>query len=240
LPRLQSYLAAEEVVPSELTAIFVSHEHSDHCCGAADLSELAGVPVWANASVLRAAGLHNLVRSCVLDPDKSHVFGDVELRTFPVSHDAVQPVGFLIKTARRTITLATDLGEPTDPVREAVRQSDLVVLEANHDTQLLLEGRYPFYLRKRVAGPLGHLSNHQSGVILAQELTSERVDVWLAHLSKENNTPQLALRTVRSALRSAGRGAVSVKVALRDRPSLRWNGEPAPRQLSLFPALESA
>jgi phosphoribosyl 1,2-cyclic phosphodiesterase len=162
------------------------------------------------------------------------LFGDVEVTSFPVSHDAVRPVGFLIRTGERTVTIATDLGEATPELLEAVAASDLVVLEANHDVDMLRHGRYPYHLRRRVASRTGHLSNTQAAAILEQHLKGEETEVWLAHLSKENNLPKVALKTVQQALRATGLGAAQAQVALRDRPSVRWTGMPRPRQLSLF------
>lgn len=240
LNKLQHCLTVEELTPEDLTAVLISHEHSDHCVAAQDLAESYGLPIWANPGVLRACGLDGLEEARVLEVGRPTVFGDVEITSFPVSHDAVCPVGFLVRTRQRTVVIATDLGEATPAVTEAVRVADLVVLEANHDLDMLRNGRYPTYLRNRVAGPTGHLSNHQSARILAEHVKSEDVEVWLAHLSKENNSPRLAARTVGATLKSVGLGAVALGVALRDRPSLRWTGTPRPRQLSLFSGLETA
>jgi hypothetical protein len=99
---------------------------------------------------------------------------------------------------------------------------------------MLHTGRYPYHLRRRVSGPTGHLSNSQAARILAESVKDGDAEVWLAHLSKENNTPALALQTVRRQLKSVRRSSVSVDVLRRDRPSLRWSGASRPRQLSLF------
>jgi phosphoribosyl 1,2-cyclic phosphodiesterase len=162
------------------------------------------------------------------------MLGDVEVTTFPVSHDAICPVGFFLSAAGRTITVATDLGVPSDDVAEAIRLADLVVLEANHDTEMLHGGKYPYHLRRRIAGETGHLSNMQASTLAGRQVKGADVEVWLAHLSKENNTPELATRTVRGALRASGLDSVRVGVVRRDRPSLRWTGSPSPRQLTLF------
>ena len=232
---LRKYLALEGVGPAGLSAVFISHEHRDHCAAIPELVGDARTDVYANAAVLTALGLGGASSARVLDTGKSAVLGDVEVTSFPVDHDAVEPVGFLIRCGRRAIALATDLGRASMPVAEAVAEADLVVLESNHDPYMLHEGRYPLHLRRRVGGPTGHLSNTQAGTLLAQHARTGRgTEVWLAHLSKENNTVPLALRTVRSHLSAAGLGRIPVSIALRDRPSLRWNGAPRPQQLSLF------
>lgn len=234
LPTLIKYLATEGVAPESISAVLLSHEHRDHCVSARDLAVRHNATVCANVDVLRAVGLHELPRAQVLENERPTLFGDVVVTSFPVQHDAVRPVGFLIEVEGRTITIATDLGHATTEVTAAVAAADLVVLEANHDAGLLRNGRYPAHLRKRVAGPTGHLSNEQAGALLAAHLKTADTEVWLAHLSRENNTSALALKTVRSFLGGGRREFGSVGIALRDRPSLRWTGATRPRQLSLF------
>lgn len=231
---LEKHLRAEGISPGQLSAVLVSHEHRDHCQAAGDLTARYGTPIFANEKVLRATGLHNEKAAAILEVGKSHRFGDVDVTSFAVSHDSVCPVGFIIRVGDRTITLATDLGIPNQEVQDAVNLADLVVLESNHDPDMLRQSRYPSQLRQRVAGPQGHLSNTQAAGILVKHVKHEAVEVWLAHLSKENNTPSLALRTVQRSLKAAGLGAVGVAVAQRDKPSVRWNGVPRPRQLALF------
>jgi phosphoribosyl 1,2-cyclic phosphodiesterase len=233
LPALRKHLAAEGITLDTLTAVLISHEHRDHCAAVLDLADQFNVPILANEEVLRACGLLGRSQAQPIDVGRPILIGDVEVTSFPVSHDAVRPVGFFAQTQGKAVTLATDTGKPTPEMLEAVGASDLVVLEANHDVDMLQNGRYPHHLRRRVAGPTGHLSNSQAAAILAKVLKSADVDVWLAHLSKENNTSALALQTVRRTLKSIGLRP-RVDVVQRDRPSLRWTGVPRPQQLSLF------
>ncbi|GAC1324444.1 MAG: MBL fold metallo-hydrolase [Chloroflexota bacterium] len=234
LARLEKALVTEDTRPDRITAVVVSHEHTDHCVAARDLATTFGIPIMANEDVLRAAGLHGLSQATVLPVGRPTLIGDVEVTPFSVSHDAACPVGFSIRHAGKTIVIATDLGMPTSSVVEAMSGADLLVLESNHDLELLHRGRYPYHLRRRVSGPTGHLSNAQAASLLTKHLRDESVEVWLAHLSKENNTPALALKEARQTLKSVGLGRVHVDVALRDRPSLRWTGHARPRQLDLF------
>ncbi len=233
-PLMMKHLSAEGLAPSDLTAILISHEHRDHCQAASDLVSQYKTPVYANEKVLRATGLHSERSAVVLDVGATQRFGDVEVTTFDVPHDSVCPVGFFIRAGDRTIALATDLGRSTEDIESAVSRADLVVMEANHDIDMLQNGRYPIHLRRRVAGPTGHLSNSQAATLLVNHLRDSDVEVWLAHLSKENNSPALALRTVRQAFARVGLGKAAITVAARDKPSARWNGVPRPRQLSLF------
>lgn len=232
--RMLRALATEDVEPGQIAGIVISHEHRDHCAGARDLAEAHGIPIWANAEALRAAGLHDCPHSALLAPGKPAAFADVDVVSFPVSHDAASPVGFFVRTPHRTITIATDLGQTDEVLGEAVALSDLVILEANHDVEMLQRGRYPYHLRRRVSSVTGHLSNVQAAAFLSTHVKGPQVEIWLAHLSKENNTSNLATRTVRRALSIAGIGNASVSVALRDKPSLRWTGVMRPTQLSLL------
>jgi len=233
---LRRFLLAEGIAPDGVSGVLISHEHRDHCGCVRDIAEQHGTTVWANPGVLRAAGLASLNSARVMETGTTTIFGDVAVTTFPVEHDAVDPVGFLIHVAGKSIAIATDLGRPSGPVARAVAEADLVVLESNHDAEMLHQGRYPYHLRRRVAGPTGHLSNAQAASILAENIRPRRgVEVWLAHLSKENNRPFLAIQTTRTDLKRAGKSEVRVDVALRDRPSLVWNGSTRPMQLSLFP-----
>lgn len=234
IKRMLRALAAEDVGPGQIAGIVISHEHRDHCAGARTLAEAHDIPIWANSEALRAAGLHDYRHSALLPPGTPVGFGDVEVVSFPVSHDAAAPVGFLVRTPNRTITIATDLGQTDETLGEAVALSDLVVLEANHDLEMLHRGRYPYHLRNRVSSVTGHLSNAQAAAILSGNLKGSEVEIWLAHLSKENNTVSLATRTVKRALGMVGISNPSIGVALRDKPSLRWTGTVRPRQLSLL------
>lgn len=236
LKRMLQALTAEEIAPEQISAVLLSHEHRDHSAAARDLADRFGIPIWANADALRAAGLHDCERTAILEPDTPVQFADVSVVCFPVSHDAVAPVGFLVSAAGRTITIATDLGITDARLAEAVSMSDLVVLEANHDLEMLHRGRYPYHLRRRVSSATGHLSNAQAAAFLSRHVKSVDVEIWLAHLSKENNSPKLATRTVRDAMSLNGLTNPALAVALRDKPSLRWTGASRPRQLSLFTA----
>lgn len=233
MPLLTRFLSAEGVCLGDITAVVLSHEHRDHCLSAGDLSEEFGTPIYGVPLALSAAGLSSLAGARAIGESRPVSVGDVEISCFPVEHDAVQPVGFLVRAGEFTVTIATDLGRATEEVLAAIALGDLVVLESNHDSDMLRVGRYPAHLRRRVGGPRGHLSNSQAAAVLARGVKSAETEVWLAHLSKENNTPALALETVRRAL-PPGRTRPLVRVAGRDRPSLRWTGHARPRQLSLL------
>ncbi|MGH2442835.1 MAG: MBL fold metallo-hydrolase [Chloroflexota bacterium] len=234
MPSLARYLLLEGIAPEDLNAAFISHEHRDHCLSAGDLIAEHNVPIWANAEVLVTTRLHGLDSVHELSVGRPTQFCDVEVVTFPVHHDSVRPVGFLIRVEDMTIVIATDLGHAGREVHRAVAQADLLVIEANYDPNMLETGRYPRRLRRRVAGLNGHLSNQQAAQLICERAKNRSISVWLAHLSKENNAPALAVRTVNQAISRSKLSGLQVEVAKRDRPSLSWSGESAPRQLSLF------
>jgi phosphoribosyl 1,2-cyclic phosphodiesterase len=234
MPKLLKILASERVDPQQLAAAFVSHEHRDHIQAAEALARSYGVPIVANERVLKASGLLRLAAAHTLEVGTSLRLCNIDIWTFPIPHDSVAPVGFCLRCESQTICITTDLGDDCPQLGEHIADADLIVLEANHDQQMLLNSRYPYHLRQRILSDVGHLSNRQTAAILLRHLRRDCVDVWLAHLSQNNNTPALAHRTVSSLLREAGLGAVRIAVVGRLQPSLEWPPPPRPQQLSLF------
>src|SRR5207253_1291257 len=153
--------------------------------------------------------------------------GGVTVRTFLVSHDAAETVGFWIEIGGRNIVICTDLGCETASIREPLEAADLLVLEANHDVQRLWRGPYHPALKKRVAGPHGHLANVETARLISELAQDGRPrTVWLAHLSAANNTPSLAFDTVMEPLNREGCTHLEVAVLARDKPSHTWYSEP--------------
>ena len=244
-PVLARYLTTHGVAPATLAAIFVSHEHSDHVRGVGGLARRYRVPVIANGATFRAAAaaLGPLPEQVELPTGEECRVGALLVRTFPVSHDAREPVGFWVEADGRHVCVCTDLGVPTPAIREPLAAADLLVLEANHDTERLWRGPYPPMLKRRVAGPRGHLANTAAADLLLDLARDGRARaIWLAHLSATNNTPGLAHTTVASRLALDGYRPSALAVARRDEPSLVWDSaipfvppapEPYPIQLDL-------
>jgi phosphoribosyl 1,2-cyclic phosphodiesterase len=163
--------------------------------------------------------------------------GPFEVYAFPVPHDAAEPVGFRITMGRWRVGIAIDLGTPTGHVREALHDTDLTIIEANHDRARLYTNRsYPALLKRRIAGDTGHLANEQT-VELLQGWADAAHDrwVWLAHLSEENNHPSIALKAVRRHFDLLRRPVpFEVVVAERDKPSVEWDTRALYRQRALF------
>ncbi len=175
-----------------LQAALLTHEHSDHVRGLDPLLR-RGVEVYASAGTLRALG----IRGTALAPGIE--LGGIRVFPFSTSHDAAEPVGVRLEANGSRVGIATDLGQVTSAVLEALDGCSTVVLEANHDVERLLAGPYPWPLKLRILGPEGHLANEDAGQAI--RLLGDGVrEVLLAHLSLENNTPSLALETVAAAL----------------------------------------
>ena len=231
--RLTNCLRQLGVELSEVRAVLLTHEHYDHVRGLEMLSWRCGLPVVGNEATLEAAG-PDPRRALVLPTGGSLQLGAVRVQSFGLPHDGCEPVGYSLEAEGMRICLATDLGHVPETLKEYVRASDLVILEANHDLESLYRGRYPRFLKQRIASQIGHLSNDQAASCLEECASAKRQWVWLAHLSDANNSPRAALRTVRERLRSAGVATVDVRVAQRDCVSLIWQSDQLTWQDSLF------
>ncbi|HEX8220384.1 MAG TPA: MBL fold metallo-hydrolase [Chloroflexia bacterium] len=240
---LEHYLRQCGTSPSRLSAIFVSHEHIDHLRGAGMLARRYRLPVVASEGTFLAGAMQlgSLPEKVVQPPGREVYVGQangvdgeagVVVRTFAVSHDAAEPVGFWIEAGGYNIVLCTDLGCETASIRDALEAADLLVLEANHDVQRLWRGPYPPRLKRRVAGRHGHLPNDEAARLVSELARDARPrTIWLAHLSVTNNTPALAFDTVARPLDREGCTHLQVDVLARDKPSHVWQGAPSPGEV---------
>ena len=196
------------VDPDSIRDIFITHEHSDHIKGIkvftkkhkARLHMTAGT----YAALVKTDALDNADECCVINSDGVDV-GCMLIKPFATSHDASESCGYTIELANgRKISVATDLGIMTDTVFNAIKGSDLVMLESNHDVNMLQCGGYPYILKRRILGVKGHLSNDVCAETLVKLIESGTTRFFLGHLSRENNIPQLAYQTSVSALSMAG------------------------------------
>ncbi|MDQ2783810.1 MAG: MBL fold metallo-hydrolase [Chloroflexota bacterium] len=204
-PRLCKNLARLGIRPDEIDTVLLSHEHSDHTQAARLLHEAAHTPIIASPEFIAEATWLADVITDAFDPDATRMVGDVAVTPCRVAHDAAATYGFSVEADGCAVTLFTDLGGASDAVRTAVGAADLVVIEANYDDAMLDAGSYPWFLKARIKGRGGHLSNADCGALLAQAFTDDRPrDVWLAHLSANNNTPETAEETVSGTLHAAG------------------------------------
>lgn len=195
--------------PSAISAILITHEHSDHIKGAGILSRKLHVPVFATGGTWSAMetqlGPLPDASRVVITAGESFYWNDVEILPFSIPHDAAEPVGYRFITPKKSVAIATDLGYFAPGVKDAITGADVVLLESNHDPSMLkMNPRYPQSLKTRILGKRGHLSNEDgscAAVWLAQNGTRH---LLLGHLSQENNTPDIAYRTCYSALAEAG------------------------------------
>jgi phosphoribosyl 1,2-cyclic phosphodiesterase len=195
-------LARIGVAPESLDAILVTHEHSDHVGGVPAFAARHGVPVWLTFGTLTIVGERFANVEHVYGFDSHDVFavGDLEILPFPVPHDAREPVQFVVTDGNTKLGVLTDLGVSTPYVEASLTGCDALVLECNHDLGLLEASDYPRALKQRISGRLGHLHNECAAALLAAIDTRRLQHILAAHLSKQNNTPELARAALAAAL----------------------------------------
>lgn len=207
---------------SKIKAIFVTHIHTDHISGVGDLSKKLGLKVFATKENYLEGKLKvEAVYQNIIVPNQKVKFCGFELTPFVLSHDAVSTVGYLICTDGRKVAIATDTGEVTIDMYKNLCGVDLALLESNHDEQMLLMGKYPPALKKRVHSKLGHLSNVQCSELIVKLIDLGTKHFMLMHLSENNNTPELAYSTAVSYIEYYYGDALSANVYLshQDKPS---------------------
>ncbi|MDR2940727.1 MAG: MBL fold metallo-hydrolase [Clostridiales bacterium] len=228
---IQKSLLGIGVEPSEIDAIFITHEHKDHIHGAGILSRRFSIPIyaceqtWFNMNTfigpISEKNKHYIYRQ------ESCFINDMKIVPFEIPHDAISPVGYTIFTEGCKISVATDIGHITDTIKQNISDSDILLIESNHDLDMLKNGPYPYVLKKRIMGGFGHLSNDACGHLLVDIMSEKLKYIFLGHLSRENNNPSLAYKTVSSILTEnnidiggnlqlsvANRGIVSLPVVI--------------------------
>ncbi len=189
------------VNPAEIDGIVVTHEHSDHVNGVRVFSNKFGCKVYAGERTLENISCYNPIG---INAEKSFEIGGIGVMPFDIPHDAVQPFGYTFMLGGIKLSVATDMGKIDAHVAEIIRGSEFAFLEANHDTEMLLKGPYPYYLKERIKGSEGHLSNDQCASLAAALARTGTTKIVLGHLSNTNNTPQRAMQTVADALEGNG------------------------------------
>ncbi|MGH8540238.1 MAG: MBL fold metallo-hydrolase [Stenotrophobium sp.] len=188
------------VEPGSLSGILVTHEHNDHLGGVARLARKHRIPVWMTAGTFASWNDPKVPDVQKFNPHESFRVGELEVHPFPVPHDAREPAHYVLSGGGRRLGVISDAGSVTAIMRERLSGCDALMLEFNHDVQMLWDGPYPPKLRDRVGGNLGHLSNAQSAALLTQIDLSRLQHLVLTHISEKNNTPELALAAATKAL----------------------------------------
>ncbi|MBA4602892.1 MBL fold metallo-hydrolase [Thermoactinomyces mirandus] len=206
--QLTERLQQLKVDPSTLTAIFVTHEHIDHVKGLGVLARRFQIPVYMNESTWNhlPSSVGNIPEPLknVIETGAALELEDVLIECIPVSHDAAEPVGYQIRHGRETFATVTDLGYVSSRIIDQLQGIDTLVWESNHDVEMLRMGTYPWNVKRRILGDTGHLSNEDAGEALTEILKGTGENVYLAHLSRDNNVCELAHLTVKNILEETG------------------------------------
>ena len=200
--RITQGLNSLDLTGEDTDGILVTHEHSDHIQGLGVIARKYHIPIYATGGTVDAMsrmkslgkmpdGIFREIRE-----DEPFVIKDMTINPFTISHDAVQPVGYRLECGEQSVGIATDLGKYNDYIIGHLQNLDALLLEANHDIRMLQVGKYPYYLKQRILGDRGHLSNENAGRLLCRLLHDNLKAVFLGHLSRENNYEELAYETV--------------------------------------------
>ncbi|MCR5283949.1 MAG: MBL fold metallo-hydrolase [Lachnospiraceae bacterium] len=201
--RIEEGLKKADITPKDLDGIFITHEHIDHISGVGVLSRKYNIPIYATAGTVR--GIQTCRSVGQIDPDLYQIIdrnevteiGTMMMMAHPISHDAADPVCYRATAGDYSVAVATDLGCYDEGIVEFLQGLDAIVLEANHDINMLQVGSYPYQLKQRILGDKGHLCNEKAGQLLCRILHDRMQKIRLGHLSQDNNLPQLASEAVK-------------------------------------------
>lgn len=222
--RIEALLSSIGVNPSTLDGILVTHEHIDHSMGVGVFSRRYDIPIFANANTW--IGMSSIIKSInekntkIFKTNDNFDINDISIHPINVFHDSLEPVGYILYNGKTKISIITDTGCVNDNIKYEIKNSNLYYMESNHDVQMLREGSYPWSLKQRIMSTKGHLSNDDAGVILGDVLAGKGEVVLLAHLSQDNNLPELAYKTVRDSILSQGLDVdndIKLDITFRDR-----------------------
>ncbi|GAB6012646.1 MBL fold metallo-hydrolase [Viscerimonas tarda] len=207
---IKKYLREYGIAIETIIGVLVTHDHADHIKSVGALGNRLHIPVYATDLVHRGIGRN---RFCpeqlngtkrIIEKEECFAIREFEITAFEVPHDSLENVGYQIKTGNHTLVLATDIGRITEPIIKYASTANHLIIEANYDECMLRDGPYPDRLKKRIASGTGHLSNVLSGEFLSAIFHDKLEEIWLCHLSKDNNYPELAYNTVKDKLSEKG------------------------------------
>lgn len=201
--RIDTELNKIDVNLNDMDGILITHEHSDHICGLGVLSRKHEIPIYATKGTIDAIKKNKTLGDMPVDLfreinlDETFLINDLHINPIKISHDAAEPVAYRVNNNGKSVAIITDLGKYDDYIVDSLKDLDVILLEANHDIKMLQVGKYPYYLKQRILGDKGHLSNEASGRLLCRLLHDNLKKILLGHMSKENNYEELAYETVR-------------------------------------------
>lgn len=199
---IKKVLKDHDIDLSDIMAVLVTHDHADHIKTVGYLGEKLNIPVYTTAAVHQGIEKSRYVEETItasrrnIEKEVPFTIRDFTITAFEVPHDSSDNVGYLIECGEHKFAFVTDVGHITDTVCRYVQKATHLIIEANYDEEMLRQGSYPAFLKERVVGPMGHLGNHETAELLAKNYTPKLKDIWLCHLSRDNNHPELAYKTV--------------------------------------------
>jgi phosphoribosyl 1,2-cyclic phosphodiesterase len=220
--QIRQRLASIGRAPENLTAILITHEHNDHVYGLTGIAQKLNIPIYCNRATKEAFEfqLETKFNCNLFETGASFEIADLLVDTFAIPHDAQDPVGFLLHTGAGNVGFVTDLGHVTKLVLERTRGANVLVLESNHDVKMLQDSvRRPWSLKQRILGRHGHLSNDAAAEAVAQIMSAGLKHLYLAHLSRECNRPELAHRVMNERLQQIGATHVQLELTAQDKPT---------------------
>lgn len=206
--QLEGLFEQIKVDPSELNGILVTHEHSDHIKGIGVMARRYKLPIYANEKTWQAmeglVGTIDTAQKFVFEAGSVKSFGNLDVESFGVSHDAAEPMFYVFHHEGQKVSLVTDLGYVSDRIKGTIKGSDIFIFESNHDTEMLRMGHYPWNIKRRILSDVGHVSNEDAGLALADVIGDKTKRIYLAHLSQDNNMKDLARMVVSQTLEEKG------------------------------------
>ena len=210
LRKIKKVLKEHHIGLEQILAVFITHDHFDHIKSVGGLGEKCGIPIYATSSVHdginngRCLELKRYFTRKIIEKGQAVCVGDFQITAFEVPHDASDCVGYLIQYKNHNCVLATDIGRIDETAAHYIRMANHLIIEANYDSEMLEQGQYPDFLKERITNGTGHLCNTEAAEFLAKNFDGQFKNIWLCHLSKENNSPETAFLTVERTFNQHG------------------------------------
>lgn len=207
---IQKALREYGVSFDKIIAVLVTHDHADHIKTVGCLGDKYNIPVYATETVHNGILRNRAVRASlvhsrkIIEKEQAFSIREFQITAFDVPHDSIENVGYHIEFDEQTFVLVTDIGRITDTIKEYAAKANHLVIEANYDEYMLQAGKYPYYLKQRIGNGMGHLSNRLSAQFIASIYSENLQNIWLCHLSQDNNHPEIAIKAVEQALYDNG------------------------------------